>query len=92
MLSDKKLARIEKALGSDTLGELESMPSDALKDKIVSAEHAIMEAIRELEANPKYQELKESLKAISAGLKEVKKRQNAIIQYSLSLLEDKGDK
>lgn len=90
MLSDKKLSRIEKALGKEMMGELEALPVEVLKDTLVNAEHAINEAVRELEANPKFQELKDSLKAISEGLREVKKRQTAIIQYSLSLLEDKG--
>lgn len=90
MLSDKKLNRIEKALGKEMMGELEALPVEVLKDTLVNAEHAINEAVRELEANPKFQELKDSLKAISEGLREVKKRQTAIIQYSLSLLEDKG--
>ena len=67
MLSDKKLSKIEKVLGKETLGELEAMPVDILKDHIIIAEHAINEAQRELEANPKYQDLKDSLKALSAG-------------------------
>ena len=92
MISDKKLNRIEKALGRETMTDLESLPADMLKDHIVSAETAIRDAANELEANPKYQELKDSLKALSEGLREVKKRQNAIIQYSLSLIEDKGAK
>lgn len=92
MLNDKKLAKIEKVLGKETMAHLESCPVDVLKDTVCTAEHAINEAIRELESNPKYQEIKESLKALSEGMREVKKRQNAIIQYSLSLLEDKGSK
>jgi hypothetical protein len=35
------------------------MPVDVLKDHPIAAEHSINEAVRELEANPKYQELKE---------------------------------
>lgn len=92
MLTDKRYKKIAKILGADTISDLESLPVDVLKDTLVSAEHSIMEAIRELEANPKYSELKESIKALSSGLKEVKARQNSIIQYTLSLLEDKGSK
>jgi hypothetical protein len=92
MLNDKKLNKIEKILGKDTLNHLDSCPTDILKDTIVGSEHSINEAVRELEANPKYSELKESVKALSEGLREIKKRQNAIIQYALSLLEDRGDK
>jgi hypothetical protein len=89
-MNDKKLAKIKKILGDDTLQHLDSCPVDVLKDTVCIAEHAINEALRELESNLKYQELKESLKAVTAGLREVKARQNAIIQYSLSLLEEKG--
>lgn len=90
MLSDKKLARIEKTLGKESMADLEAMAVDVLKDTLVNAEHSINDAVRELEANPKFQELKESIKALSEGLRDVKKRQTAIIQYALSLLEDKG--
>jgi len=92
MLSDKLFAKIEKILGKETMSELEALDVSMLKDHIVASEHAIMEAQRELEANPKYQEIKESLKALSEGLRDVKKRQNAMIRYNLSLLEDKGEK
>lgn len=92
MLTEKKLEKIEKILGKDMMGDLEAMPKDVLKDHLVSAEHSIMEATRELEANPKYTELKESLKALSEGLRDVRKRQNAIIAYVISLLEDQGAK
>ena len=90
MLSDKKLAKIEKILGKERLGELEALSVDDLKNKVVAAESAIKLAITELESNPKFQELKESLKALSEGMKEVKKHQKAVIDYSISLLEDKG--
>lgn len=92
MLSEKKLAKIEKALGKDTLAEIDAQPVDALKDTLVSAEHSIMEAARELESNEKYQEIKESLKVLSSGLREVKGRQNAIIAYVLHRLEESGSK
>lgn len=91
-LSDKKFAKIEKTLGKETLLELESMSADVLKDHIVSAEHAIYETLRELEANEIYLQHKDSIKSLSEGLRDMKKRQNAIIQYALSLLEDKGVK
>lgn len=90
MITDKKLEKIEKALGTETIQELNNLSVEELKTKIVSANSAIKQALDELEANPNYQELKESLKALSAGLKDVKKRQNSIIQYSLHLTEEKG--
>jgi hypothetical protein len=90
MLSDKKLQKIEKAVGPETMSELEALTVEGLKDRIAASEASINNAIRELEANPKFQELKESLKAISEGLREVKKRQRGVIDYSVSLIEDKG--
>lgn len=91
MISDKKLEKIEKILGKEYIQELAPAPDDALKALIINAEYAIKQSIEELEANPKYQELKESLKALSEGLKDIKKRQNAIIQYALHLIEFKGE-
>lgn len=90
MLNSKKLEKIEKLLGKDKLAILDSGSEEELKIAIVNGNSSIKEAVEQLEANPKYQDLKENLKALSAGLKEVKKFQNAIIQYSLHILEEKG--
>lgn len=90
MLSDKKLASIQKSLGADVLEELNGCAVIDLDSAIALAAGAIKEAEDQLEANPQYQELKASLKACSEGLREVKKFQNAKIQYSLHLLEEKG--
>lgn len=90
MLSDKKLAQIEKTLGPDLISELNAFIPEALEVGVALSAGAIKEASDTLEVNPKYQELKASLKACSEGLREVKKFQNAKIQYSLHLLEEKG--
>lgn len=87
MLTDKKLARIEKTLGREVMEELNCDNAEAV---IAASAGAIKEAEDQLEANPKYQELKASLKACSEGVREVKKFQNAKIQYALHLLEEKG--
>jgi hypothetical protein len=92
MLSEKKLEKIEKNIGKETMAGIEAMPVDILKDTLVSAEHSIAEAQRELEANPQYQAAKELLKDITGSLRDVKKRQNSIIQYCLHILEEKGSK
>lgn len=88
MISGKKLERIEKALGKETLDQLNSQSPQELKASIIQSESSIKCAVEELEANPAVQQLKESLKAVSQGLREVKKRQNAIIQYALHRLEE----
>lgn len=89
-MNPKKLEKLEKTLGADTIAEISAKSADDLKSLIVAAESAINQAVDELEANPHYQELKENLKALTAGLREVKKRQKAIIDYSLLSLETKN--
>lgn len=90
MLSDKKLQSIQKTLGPDAIGELEGHNDDGLTYTVTQSAGAIKEAEDKLESNEKYIELKASLKACSEGVREVKKFQNAKIQYALHLLEEKG--
>lgn len=90
MLKDKQLDKIGNILGLELIYEMNALDSDSLKNQIVQAETAMKTIKQELEANPKYEEIKEQLKAITAGLKEVRKFQNAKIAYALDLLESKG--
>lgn len=90
MISSKKLEKIEKALGREFLSDLSALSEVALKNRIAESAGSIKHAQEELEANLKYQELKEGVKAISEGLKEVRKRQNNVITYCLNLLEERG--
>jgi hypothetical protein len=89
-LSDKKLEKIEKILGADRMASLESGQVEELQVTISKAAGAIKEAQDELEANPKYQELKVLFKDVCQSMKDVRKFQNAVIQYCLSLIEDIG--
>lgn len=88
MLISKKYEKIVKILGMDKVNELQLLSVEEQKEQVVNAEQAIKQAQDELEAMPKYQELKENLKDLSEGLKEVRKRQKAISQLCLSMLED----
>ncbi len=90
MLTSKKQEKIEKILGLQFVHELDALASSELKEKVAQAEGAVKQAQDELEANDDYNAMKESLKDLSAGMKEVKKRQRAIVAYSLHLLEEKG--
>jgi len=90
MMNDKKLHKIEKILGKDLVDSLISQSPEELKSSVAQSAGAIKEASEALEANPSYQQLKESLKALSQGLREVKQFQNAKIQYALHLLEEMG--
>lgn len=90
MLSEKKLDKLHKALGQSTIDELNAQPAEILKNTIVASEYAMKAAKDELESNPRYEAIKEQLADLSAGMKEVNKRQRAIIQYALHCLDEKG--
>lgn len=90
-LSDKKRDQIESLLGKETVEELQTMQPEQLKHRLTQAQQAIKQAQEELEANAKYQEAKEDIRHLSGGLKDVKKRQNAISTLVLELLEERGE-
>lgn len=80
------MKKVKDILGKDTVEDMDKMSHDDLKNKVVQAEQSMEEAKKELELNPKYQELKESLLAITQSVKDLNKRQKAVIKYALSLL------
>lgn len=84
------LEKIAKVLDEETVAEMNAMDADSLKKLIIDSEQAVRLAKDELEANEKYQELKESVKAVRSGFTEVKKRQNCKIQLALIRLEELG--
>jgi hypothetical protein len=79
-----------KKLGEDTVMEMEAMTQEDLKKTIVESQAAMRTAKEELEANPKYQELKASLQDVSQAKKDVDSRQKARTAYALELLEQIG--
>lgn len=81
-----KLDKILKQLDTDTVKEMEAMDEAQVKTTIATAEEAIAKTIRERDANPQYQAAKQAVKDLSEGLKEVKKRQHAKIQFGLRCL------
>lgn len=85
-----KLEAILKKLSPETLDKVNSASAEELSALIVASEQAIRDTKEELDANEKYQELKESCKAMSAGYREVKSYQSAQIQYALMRLRDLG--
>jgi hypothetical protein len=91
MLSDNKIAKLQGSLGKDTVEELDKMSTDQLKSRLVQAQKSIKQAKEELEANQEYQQIKADKTHLEQGLKEVKKRQNAISDYALHLMETKGE-
>lgn len=88
-----ELQKIAKAIGSDAedvLKELEASDVETLNKRIAQSTQSISEAKLELEANDEYVTSKENVKLLSSGLKEVRKRQNAVIKVCLQLRKDKG--
>jgi hypothetical protein len=91
MLSEKKMAKIETTLGTDTVKEMEAMDSANLKRRIVEASKAKAQVAKELEDNKEYQRIKEDKSYLESGKREVNKRQNAVIDLALHLMEAQGE-
>lgn len=83
---NKKLEKALKALGAETVKEMEGMDEAALKKRIVEANEAMRQAEDELEALPGYQEAKADIYLLSSGKREINKRQKAVICVALNLL------
>ncbi len=90
MLTDKRLEKLSSDLGKSTLQELEAMDDSALALRVVQAGAAMKSAKSELDANPKFQQIKADKNALESGFKDVKKRQTGIVEYCLHLLEERG--
>lgn len=89
-----EMQKMAKKIGSDgeeVLKELEAMATPELNKRIAQANQAISETKEELEANPKYIEVKNDVKLLSSGFREVKARQNAIIAIAVKLRQEKGE-
>lgn len=87
----QKLAKAIGSDGEDILKELEASDVEALNKRIAQANHAISDTKAELDQNAEYVQSKENVKLLSSGLKEVRKRQNAIIKVCLQLRKDRGE-
>lgn len=81
-----KLDKIIKKLDKDTVAALDNYVPNELYLKIAAAEQIMLTAQEELDSNPKYEELRENLKALTSGKREINSRQRAIIGYCLHLL------
>lgn len=85
--------KIAKAIGPDAedmLKELEAADTEELNKRVAQASQAIQDTKEELSKNPEYVQAKDDVKLLSSGLKEVRKRQNAIIKVCLNLRRDRG--
>lgn len=81
-----KLDKILKKLDKATIEEMDAMDEPKIKNLIAVSEESIARATRERDGNDKYRSAKLAVKDLSEGLKDVKKRQNAKIQYALRCL------
>lgn len=88
---DKKLEKLKKKLGKATIEEMDAMDHVALKKVIVEANTSMKVCAEELEANPKYQQVKQDKSYLESGKREVNARQQARIAYSLYTLEQRGE-
>jgi uncharacterized small protein (DUF1192 family) len=88
----QKLAKKIGDDGEDVLALLESMSVADLNKRIAQANAAISDTKAELDRNTEYTAAKNDVKLLSSGLREVRKRQNAIIAVSVQLRKDKGEK
>jgi uncharacterized small protein (DUF1192 family) len=86
----QKLAKKIGSDGEDLIQELEGASVEDLNKRIAQANQAISTTKAELDSNPKYTQVKSDAKLLSSGLREVKKRQNAIIEVAVRLRRDKG--
>lgn len=82
----KKLTKAMESLGTDTVREMEASSPEDLRKRIVDASEAMETADNELKSNPNYDRLREDLKALSQGKRDLDKRQKAIIIVALSIL------
>jgi uncharacterized small protein (DUF1192 family) len=88
-----EMQKLAKKIGSDAedvLKELEAMDVTDLNKRIAQASQAISVTKAELEQNEAYVEARDTKKLLSSGFREVKKRQNAIIEVAVQLRQDKG--
>ena len=86
----QKLAKKIGDDGEDIIKELEAADTEGLNKREAQAAQSISDATVELNDHPEYKQAKEDAKLLSSGLREVKKRQNAIIKVCLQLRKDRG--
>ena len=87
-MNEKQLAKIKKALGKDTVEEMDQMTEGELKKVVIEAEQSMKKAKTEMDENDNYQKAKNDKNLFETGLREVRKRQNARISYALVRIEE----
>jgi len=85
-----KISKIVTQLGQEIISELDAMDELNIKTRITQAHQAIRDTKVELEKNTHYRHAKQVISDLSRGYRDVKKRQDAISEYCLFLLDEKG--
>lgn len=91
-MSDKLLNKLFKVLGEQVVNETRTLSAEQLESVIVSSTQEIEEAKAELQDNHKYQMIKEDKAYMEAGLKDLRKINNARIQLAVLLLSERCQK
>ncbi len=86
----QKLAKKIGDDGNDVVAELEAADVETLNKRIAQSNQSISDTKTELEENDAYIKAKGTTKLLSSGLREVKKRQNAIIAVAVTFRKEKG--
>lgn len=82
--------KIKDKIPEGVADEIDNMKEDELREKIVKTEALIVDTDKEVEEDPKIKVLKEDLKAIMQGHREVKTGAQAIIKYCVYTLRKQG--
>lgn len=83
----KKL--LEK-IPEDLIEEIPRMTEDEIKERVIKSETVIVDISKEMEDDGKLAAIKEDLKALTGGYRDVVKAQEAIIKYCVYVLRSRG--
>lgn len=87
---EKVLRKVAKTLSEEDRNSMTQRSAEELKNLIYEANRSTAEAKAELQANTAYRQILEDKKAMESGMKDLKKLNDAKIEYALLLLSDRG--
>lgn len=90
MNREKVLKKVSKVLSTEDRNSMTQRSVEELKNMIYEANRSTAEARAELQANTAYRQIIEDKKDMESGMKDLKKLNDAKIEYALLLLSDRG--
>lgn len=87
---DVKLKKLEQNLPESFVDSVKSIQNSDAEKQIVELSKEFEDITEQMKADAKLNDLKEDVKALSAGYKDLKKQAKSKIQYLLLLLESRG--